>query len=76
MPNPPATPERSDLAFVRRVFIVVAVGVLVAAIWALSDILLLLFGAVLFAVMLHAVAAPLETYLRLSRSRPWRSEPR
>lgn len=67
MPNARTTSEHSDLAFVRRVFIVVAVGVLVAAIWALSDILLLLFGAVLFAVMLHAVAAPLETHLRLSR---------
>lgn len=67
MPNARTTPEHRDLAFVRRVFIVVAIGVLVAAIWALSDILLLLFGAVLFAVMLHAVAAPLEAHLRLSR---------
>lgn len=67
MPNARTTSEHSDLAFVRRVFIVVAVGVLVAAIWALSDILLLLFGAVLFAVMLHAVAAPLQTHLRLGQ---------
>ena len=44
----------------RRVFIVVAVATLVAAVWALSDILLLLFGAVLFAVMLHAIGAPLQ----------------
>ena len=67
MPNARTTSEHSDLAFVRRVFIVVAVGVLIAAIWALSDILLLLFGAVLFAVMLHAVAAPLQTHLRLGQ---------
>ena len=67
MPNTRTTSEHSDLAFVRRVFIVVAIGVLVAAIWALSDILLLLFGAVLFAVMLHAVAAPLQTHLRLGQ---------
>ena len=53
--------------FVRRVFIVVAVGALVAAVWALSDILLLLFGAVLFAVILHAIAAPLQTHLGLGR---------
>ena len=59
--------QNGDLAFVRRVFIVVAIGALIAAIWALSDILLLLFGAVLFAVMLHAVAAPLATHLRLGR---------
>jgi len=67
MPNARTTFERSDLVFVRRVFIVVAIGVLIAAIWALSDILLLLFGAVLFAVMLHAVAAPLQTHLRLGQ---------
>ncbi len=70
MPNTRTTSEQSgDLAFVRRVFIVVAVGALIAAIWALSDVLLLLFGAVLFAVMLHAVAAPLARHLRLG-SRP------
>jgi predicted PurR-regulated permease PerM len=67
MPNARTTSEHSDLVFIRRVFIVVAVGVLIAAIWALSDILLLLFGAVLFAVMLHAVAAPLKTHLRLGQ---------
>ena len=68
MPNTRTTSEHSgDLAFVRRVFIVVAIGALIAAIWALSDILLLLFGSILFAVMLHAVAAPLETHLRLGR---------
>ncbi len=44
----------------RRVFIVVAIATLVAAVWALSDILLLLFGSVLFAVMLHAIGAPLQ----------------
>ena len=49
-----------DITFVRRVFIVVAVGALVAAVWVLSDILLLLFGSILFAVILHAAAAPLE----------------
>ena len=68
MPTTPSTSEHNgDLAFVRRVFIVVAIGALIAVIWALSDILLLLFGAILFAVMLHAVAAPLETNLRLGR---------
>ena len=67
MPNARTTSEHSDLAFVRRVFIVVAIGALIAAVWALSDILLLLFGAVLFAVMLHAVAAPLQTHLRLGQ---------
>jgi predicted PurR-regulated permease PerM len=48
-------------------FYVVAVGALVGAIWALSDILLLLFGAILFAVMLHAIAEPLHVRLGLGR---------
>src|SRR5688572_21893995 len=56
-----------DHVFVRRLLIVVAIGTLIAAIWALSDLLLLLFGSILFAVILHAVAAPLETHLRLDR---------
>ena len=56
-----------DLAFIRRVFIVVAVGVLVAAVWALSDILLLLFGSVIVAVMLHALAEPIERRLGIGR---------
>jgi predicted PurR-regulated permease PerM len=66
MPSPmPASEKKADIAFVRRVFIVVAVGALVAAVWALADIILLLFGAILLAVMLHAIAAPLEAHLGL-----------
>ena len=64
MPN---TRQTTDIAFLRRVFMVVAVGTLVAAVWALSDILLLLFGAVLFAVILHSIAAPLHTYAGVGR---------
>ena len=59
MPATRKSSERSaDLEFVRRVFIVIVIGALVAAVWALSDILLLLFGATLLAVMLHAIAPP------------------
>jgi predicted PurR-regulated permease PerM len=61
----PRLARNADLAFVRRVFIVVAVGALVAAVWALADVILLLFGAILFAVLLHVAAAPLQTALRL-----------
>jgi predicted PurR-regulated permease PerM len=68
MPNTRHSSERSaDLAFARRVFIVVAIGALVAAIWVLSDIVLLAFGAALFAVALHALAAPLQAHLHLGR---------
>jgi predicted PurR-regulated permease PerM len=61
----PALKRKADLIFVRRVFIVVAVGALVAAVWALADVILLLFGAILFAVILNTAAAPLQTVLRL-----------
>jgi predicted PurR-regulated permease PerM len=57
--------NRSDLPFVGRVLIVVAVGALVAAVWLLSDVLLLLFGSILLAVTLRALAAPLITYLKI-----------
>jgi predicted PurR-regulated permease PerM len=68
MPSERTTSKISDdRDFVRRVFIVVAVGALIATVWALSDILLLLFGSILFAVVLHAVAAPLEAHLRIGR---------
>ena len=64
--QPPLEPN-PDRAFVRRVFIIVAVVALVASVWALSDVLLLFFGSILFAVILHAAAAPLVTHLRLHR---------
>jgi predicted PurR-regulated permease PerM len=68
MPNERATSKiSSDRDFVRHVFIVVAIGALIAAVWALSDILLLLFGSILFAVALHAIASPLETHLGIGR---------
>jgi len=68
MPRAP-TPSRisTDRDFVRRVFIVVAVGALIAAVWALSDILLLLFGSVLLAIALHSIASPLQTHLQIGR---------
>lgn len=68
MPGDRPTSTVDDVAF----FIVVAVGALVAAIWALSDILLLLVGSTLFAVVLHAVAKPLEVRLGISNDQPYR----
>jgi len=65
MPN---TRRAADIAFLRRVFLLVAVGALVAAIWALSDIFLLLFGAILFALILHSIATPLQTYVGIGRA--------
>ena len=42
-----------------------ALGALVLLAWRLSDLLLLLFGAVIVAVALRALAAPLEQHLRM-----------
>ena len=57
----------SDLPFVRRVLILFALAALAMAAWVLLDILLLLFAAVLVALILHALAAPLERSLSLTR---------
>jgi predicted PurR-regulated permease PerM len=57
----------SELPFVRRVLIVIALGALAATIWLLSQVLLLLFGSILVAVTLRALAAPLCKHLGLGR---------
>lgn len=50
-------PEKfQDGDFVRRVLIVIALGALTLLFWRLSGVLLLVFGAILIAVLLHAVA--------------------
>jgi len=60
---------RSDVVFVRRVLIVVAIGALAATLWLLSEILLLAFGSILLAVALRSVAAMLSRHTGLSE--PW-----
>jgi predicted PurR-regulated permease PerM len=47
----------SEVKFVRRVLIVAGISALAALLWMLSDILLLVFASVLFAVMLRTVAS-------------------
>lgn len=49
-----------DGAFARRVLIVVAVGGLALLLWYLVDVLLLIFAAVLVAVLLRSIARPLD----------------
>lgn len=58
MPTRP--PFMSDAEFIRRVLIVVGILAGVAALYLLSDILLLIFGSVLLAVVLRAIARPLQ----------------
>lgn len=62
MAKAPATTALSttDAVFIRRVLIVVVIVALAGALYALSDILLLIFGAILVAVVLRAIARPIR----------------
>lgn len=57
---------RGELAFLRRTLIVAAVAALALFLWTVRDALLLVFAAVVVAVLLRAVAEPLEARLGLS----------
>jgi predicted PurR-regulated permease PerM len=50
---------------IRALLLALFLGALVLLAWRLSDVLLLLFGAVIVAVALRAFAAPLERHLHL-----------
>lgn len=63
--SPARAVPRDDRGFLARCFMIVAVGTLVGAVWLLSDILLLLFGAILLAIILHTLATPLKLHLGL-----------
>ena len=54
----------SEMWFIRRVLIFLGLAALAAAVWALADILLLIFGSVLVAVALRAISDPLMTHVR------------
>lgn len=57
---------RSETMFVRRIVIVAAFLGLAAAIWFLSDVLLLVFAGILLAVILRSIAEPLMRKLGTS----------
>ena len=58
--DPPMEAGISDGPFVRRVLILIGIVALAAALYALSDILLLVFGAILVAVVLRTIARPIR----------------
>ena len=58
--DPPMEAGISDAQFVRRVLILIGIVALAAALYALSDILLLVFGAILVAVVLRTIARPIR----------------
>ncbi len=49
-----------------RILVAVAVAALALLVWQLSDLLLLLFGAIILATALRALGAPLQKYLHVS----------
>ncbi len=51
--------------FIRQVLIVFALGALAVTIWMLTDILLLVFGSVLVAVILRAISDPISRHTGL-----------
>ena len=54
-----------DAEFIRKFLIALGLLVLALLLWKLSDVLLLAFGAVLVAIILHAAADALVRYLRV-----------
>ncbi|MDO1560223.1 AI-2E family transporter [Brevundimonas sp. 2R-24] len=65
MAGPSASPPALDPQFVRRAFFILLLGVGVLLAWRLTHVLLLIFGAVLIAVLLRTIAEPIQRYLRL-----------
>jgi predicted PurR-regulated permease PerM len=63
-----ASDRLTDAAFARHVLIVAGAVALALALWYLVDVLLLIFGAVLIAVLLHALADPITRRTPLSNA--------
>ncbi|HEY8246824.1 MAG TPA: AI-2E family transporter [Hyphomicrobium sp.] len=60
MASPPPAPALTEAAYIRRVLIAIGIIAFAAALYVLSDILLLAFGSVLVAVVLRAIARPIN----------------
>lgn len=65
-PRPPDDLPDSEVMFVRRIVIVAAFLGLAAAIWFLSNVLLLVFAGILLAVLVRSIADPLSEKFGIS----------
>lgn len=63
--NSIASLHADDIDFLRRVLLLLLAIVLSTTLWALTDVVLLLFGAILIAIALRALSRPLIRFLRL-----------
>lgn len=61
----PQSQETNDTSFIRRALIVAAVAAAVFLAWKLRFVFVLLFGAVLVATIIRAIAGPFKKHLRL-----------
>ena len=65
MKNEPRLENSGEVPFIRRTAIVIGLAAAVFLVWKLRFVLVLLFGAVLVATIIRAVAAPFKQHLRL-----------
>jgi predicted PurR-regulated permease PerM len=63
-PPPRLRPDRADQRFIRRVALVIVIAAVAAAIFVTGDLLILAFGAILGAIVIHAIAEILAVHLR------------
>ncbi len=63
------TPDEADARFVRRVLWIVLIVAIVAALYFARHLLILAFGSILIAIVIHAVADVYATKLRLGEKR-------
>lgn len=59
------TPDDDDARFIRRVLWVILIGAIVAALYLARHLLILAFGSILIAIVIHAIAEVYATRLRL-----------
>ena len=64
-PQPRLRPDADDRRFVRRAGLLILVAALAAAVFVTGDLLILAFGAILGAIVIHAIAELLATHLHL-----------
>ena len=65
--TPRLAPDRADARFVRRVLLLLVILAIAAALFRAGDLLILAFGSMLGAIVIHAVAELGRTHLRLPK---------
>ncbi len=57
----------TDQQYIRRLLITIGIGAIVLLLWQVSSIVLLIFAAVLIAIILHSISDPIQRHLGLSQ---------